>query len=43
VLELLDRDEFPLVKAIGSQFLVRDSDQHFEAGLNALLRGLTAR
>jgi len=40
-LELLPADEFPLVKTIGTRFLLRDSDQHFDDGLDALIRGLT--
>jgi AcrR family transcriptional regulator len=40
VLELLPEEQFPLVKSIGTRFLLRDSDRHFEAGLDALIRGL---
>lgn len=40
VLELLPAEAFPLVKAIGTSFLLRDLDRHFEDGLRALLRGL---
>jgi AcrR family transcriptional regulator len=43
VFELLPAEEFPLVKATGTKFLLRDSDRHFEDGLNALLRGLAPR
>jgi AcrR family transcriptional regulator len=43
VLELLPAGEFPLIKAIGTRFLIRDSDRHFERGLDALLRGLAPR
>jgi AcrR family transcriptional regulator len=40
VLELLPARDFPLVKAIGTPFLLRDSDRHFAEGLSALIRGL---
>jgi TetR/AcrR family tetracycline transcriptional repressor len=43
VLELLPAEDFPLVKATGTSFLLRDSDRHFEEGLSALLRGLATR
>ncbi len=42
VLELLPAEEFPLIKAIDTRFLLRESGQHFEDGLTALLRGLAA-
>ncbi|MEA2347786.1 MAG: hypothetical protein QOG62_1573 [Thermoleophilaceae bacterium] len=42
LLETLPAEDYPEVKALGTGFLVRDSDQAFEDGLRALLAGLAA-
>jgi AcrR family transcriptional regulator len=40
LLESLPADEFPNVTALGTKLLVRDSDRHFEEGLQVIIRGL---
>jgi AcrR family transcriptional regulator len=43
LLEGLPAEEYPEVKALGTGFLVRDSDRAFEEGLQALLAGFANR
>ena len=42
LLESLPADEFPNVNALGTRLLVRDSDRHFEEGLEIIIRGLAS-
>jgi TetR/AcrR family tetracycline transcriptional repressor len=43
VLEGLPHDDFPEVKGLGAAFIRRDTDAHFELGLEMFLRGLASR
>jgi AcrR family transcriptional regulator len=41
-LETLPADEYPLIKAAGPAFLIRNTDDQFAGGVRALVRGLTS-
>lgn len=43
VLESLPRDGYPNVTDLGASFIRRDTDRHFELGLEIFLRGLCER